>query len=141
LAAPNDGLTDLPYDASGRYVAGKWTGAAYAMPRGPNVYKIVAAVAITAGAGTTIWTPTAGKKFRVLGFAFSVSAAASLILGDNVVGTVIFRSPLLPIAGTFQLGATDLGDIGILSATINNVLKLDVSANATVTGTVWGTEE
>lgn len=116
----------------------EWNGASFDRVRTANTFKIVAAVAITAGTGATIWTPAAGKKFRVLGYTFSASAAASLILCDNVVGTPVFRGPLLAAAGIDN--QYNIGN-GILSAAANNVLKLDVSANATVTGTVWGTEE
>lgn len=103
-----------------------------------NVYKTVQAQAIVAGTGITIWTPTGGKKFRVLGYSFSSTVAAGLILGDNVAATVIFRGPILAANGIDT--KTQLGN-GILSAAANNVLKLDVSVGATVTGSVWGTEE
>ena len=36
-----------------------------------------------------------GKKFRLMGWSFSSSAAATLIFGDNAVGTVILRTELL----------------------------------------------
>lgn len=115
-----------------------WNGATWDRQRTAAKFVIVAAVAITAATGATIWTPASGKKFRLMGYSFSASAAASLIFGDNVVGTVIFRGPLLAAAGIDS--QYNLGN-GFLSAAANNVLKLDVSANATVTGTVWGTEE
>lgn len=115
-----------------------YDGAAWDRLRTATTFKIVAAQAITAGTGIVIWTPTAGKKFRLLGYCFSSSAAASLIFCDHIVGTPIFRSPLLAAAGLHD--SPPLGN-GLLSATINNVLRLDVSATSTVTGTVWGTEE
>jgi hypothetical protein len=116
-----------------------WDGAAAARVRVPNVIKTVAAVAVVAATGATIWTPTGGKKFRLMGWSLSSSAAASLIFGDNAVGTVILRTELLAAAGISQ-SPPGFGN-GFLSAAINNVLKLDVTANATVSGFVIGTEE
>jgi hypothetical protein len=106
--------------------------------RVPSKFIDINAVALVAGVGATVWTPGAGKKFRLMGGWFSSSAAAALILGDNAVGAVIFRTPLLAAAGTFTL--PPMGN-GFLSAVANNVLKLDVSVNSTVTGCVFGTEE
>ena len=103
---------------------------------GELVIKTVAAQAITAGTAITVWTPTTGSRFRLRGFAFSVSAAAYLILKDNT--TVIANSPLLASAGVYV--SPDMPK-GCRSAAVNNILKLDVSANATVTGYAWGKED
>jgi len=118
------------------YIGG--ASALWARQRMANVFKIVAAVAIVAGTGAVVWTPAASRKFRLLGYDLSVSAAAALIFCDHVVGTPMLRSPLLAAAGVY---GRDLGKFGLISATANNVLRLDVSANATVTGSVWGVEE
>ena len=115
-------------------------GASWDRVRTPKIFKSFASTAITAGTGITLWTPTSGKKFRLLGCAISYSAAAQLIFGDNAVGTVILRSPTLAAAGIFILGAADLGN-GILSAAANNVLKLDATGSANAAGAVWGVEE
>lgn len=113
-------------------------GATWDQQRSPTVFKDINAVALTAGTGATVWTPAASKKFRLMGGWFSSSAAAALIFGDNLVGNVIFRTPLLGAAGVFPLPS--IGN-GVLSTAANNVLKLDCSANTTVTGCVFGTEE
>lgn len=107
--------------------------------RSPSVFKPFASTAITAGTGATIWTPAAGKKFRVMGVSISTSVAGQLLFGDNLVGTVIARSPTLAAGAAWQLGAADMGN-GILSAAANNVLKLD-GPTGNVMGMVWGTEE
>lgn len=115
-----------------------YEGLNYSRTRTPFVYKDVNAVAVTAGTGFTAWTPAAGKKFRLMGAWLSSSAAAAVIFGDNAIGTVIFRTPLLGAAGVFTLPW--VGN-GVLSALANNVLKIDVSAGSTLTGCVFGTEE
>lgn len=105
----------------------------------PDTFKIVDAVAITAGTPATIWTPASGKKVRLLGWRLSASAAASLEFQDSgAAGTVIAQSPLLAIAGidvAEQIGA------GVVLAAADATLELDVSATATVSGMVWGVEE
>ena len=135
----NGDRVDAYFDAKGRLVVFVDSTASSSSPRTANVIKTVAAVAITAGTGATIWTPTAGTKFRLMGWSLSSSAAAALIFGDNVVGTVILRSELLAAAGISQ-SAPGFGN-GFLSAAANNVLKLDVTATSTVSGYVFGTEE
>lgn len=116
-----------------------YNGATFDRQRGPNIIKTIAAVAITAGTAATIWTPTAGKKFRLMGWSLSSSAAASLIFAFGGVPTVMFRTELLAAAGISQT-APGFGN-GSMPGAINDVLKLDVSATSTVSGYVFGTEE
>jgi hypothetical protein len=106
--------------------------------RVPYIFKTIAAVSIIAGTGATIWTPSAGKKVRLIGWALSVSAAAALEFHDNVIGTPIMKSPLLAAGGVDHHEALSQG---VILAAANNVLKLDTTANAIVTGMVWGTQE
>jgi hypothetical protein len=113
-------------------------GAALRYARVPSKWTDVNAVAVVAGVGFTAWTPGAGKKFRLMGYALSSSAAAAIIFGDNAVGTVLHRTPLLAAAGVFA--GPPMGN-GQLSAAANNVLKIDVSVNSTLTGFLFGTEE
>lgn len=117
----------------------RWNGAGWDKLRAATIFKTFAPTAITAGTGATIWTPAGGKKFRVLGLVISSSAAGQLLLGDNVVGTIIARSATLAAGGIWQLGVEDLTN-GILSAAANNVLKID-GPTGNVAGMVWGTEE
>lgn len=112
-----------------------WNGATWDRARIPTVFKDLNAVTITTI--TTVWTPTSGKKFRLQGGHFSVSAAASVLFEDNGAGTTIIRTPKLLADTPFIL---DLGN-GVLSAAANNVLKATSSAAAAITGHVYGTEE
>lgn len=113
-----------------------YNGGSMDMVRTPNVFKTIAAVAVTAATPLTIWTPTAGKKFRLMGFALSLSVAGSVILLDSAAE--ILRTPLMA-AGVGQPSAA-FGN-GILSALANNTLKIDVTASGSVSGYVFGTEE
>lgn len=95
--------------------------------------------AITINSIATVLTPSSGKKFRLLGGYFSLSADASVLFEDNSAATAnfIFRSPLLLAKYPFYF---DLGT-GYLSATVNNVLKATGSASAAITGTLFYSEE
>lgn len=104
------------------------------------VTKSFAAQAITAGTPVNIWTPTAGKKFRLLGFEFSSSAVAAILLKDGGNTNATFWSTaLLAIAGIARNPDNFLN--GYLGAAADGILKIDVSANATLTGSVFGVEE
>lgn len=117
---------------------GLFNGTGLDRARTPFVFKPFAATAIVAGTGLTVWTPAAGKKFRLMGWSLSTNTAADLIFGDNLAATVIYRTGVQQV--NTVVNSPDIGN-GILSAAANNVLKLDVSVGATVGGTVWGTEE
>lgn len=87
----------------------------------------------------TVWTPQAGKKFRLMGGSFSVSAAVSVLFEDNSAGAsnFIWRTPKLLADTPYNF---DLGN-GRLSANVGAVLKATASAAAVITGTLYGTEE
>lgn len=107
------------------------------MAVGPLLTNEINAV-VTAGTPATVWTPAAGKKFRLVGYAVSVSAAAGVLFKEGAGNTQIFRTPTLAINTPHEL---DRIAEGILSATVDNALKVDTTANATVTGSCWGYEE
>ena len=104
-----------------------------------STFKMIDANAITADSEETVWTPQSGSRIRLLGWSLSSSAAAALEFQDSSAsGTVIAQTPLLAIAGVHD--SPDLGD-GILLSAADGVLKLDVTATATISGMVWGIEE
>jgi hypothetical protein len=118
-----------------------WNGATWVLLRTPIIFKTIAAVAITAATGATIWDPAAGKKFRLMGYCLSSTAAASFKFYEGLttaLTTLRFQGPLLAANGVHD--CPPLGN-GILSSTADMNLNLDVSATSTVSGTVWGTEE
>lgn len=122
-------IADLLVDAAGRLK----------LAFTPATFKMVDAVAIVAGTPAVVWTPAAGKKVRLLGWFLSSSAAAALEFQDSgAAGTVIGQTPLLAAAGVHN--AESIGEGKVLAAA-DNTLKLDVTANATVSGMVFGVEE
>lgn len=104
-------------------------------PRAASVFKPIDAVAI--GAEATIWTPAAGKRFRLMGAVLAASAACTVKLRDNTGGTVIRE---LLLAASTPLVLPFEGN-GSLSAAAGNVLTATSSAAANLTGYVFGTEE
>ena len=104
-----------------------------------STFKMIDANAITAGTEETVWTPQSGSRIRLLGWNLSASAATALEFQDSSAsGTVIAQTPLLAVAGVHT--SPDLGD-GILLSAADGTLELDVTANATISGMVWGIEE
>ena len=107
--------------------------------RGGMIVKEIAGLVVVAGTAQAIWTPASGKKFRLYGFHVGVSAAASVLFKEGAGNTSIgVRSGLLAANGTCWVDA--IGE-GVLSAAADNALKVDVTANATVHGFVWGYED
>ena len=114
------------------------------------------AVASAAG-NTALWTPAAGKSFRLCRYFIQMSenstlGAAGILTIKLLDGatdlnlTTDFYVPAAAVTGigTEWLGPVDLGDSGILSAAPNNVLNVNLSV-ALATGQVrviaMGTEQ
>jgi hypothetical protein len=115
-----------------------WTGAAFALTRTPTIFKSFSAQLITSE--TTIWTPAAGKKFRLMGFVITQGiVAGNITLRDNTGGTTILVIPSTPIGQPLNVGI-GMGN-GILSAAANNVLTAQGTATETISGFLFGTEE
>lgn len=126
-----------------------WNGVSYQRVRLSAVFKSVAA---TVAGNTTVWTPAAGKKFRLMGYTISVAGTLAatgvelIKLTDAAAGTVIAQHnatvTITTPTGDTQIGA-DLGQ-GFLSGAINNALTVNLGT-AMATGSVivnaWGTEE
>lgn len=115
-----------------------FSGVGWDRLRGANVFKPVLNVAVVAGTPQVIWTPAAGKKFRLMGLALSLSVAGFLSLDDGGSVPDVVRLPAMP-AGQ-GIDVETFGN-GLLSVAANNTLRVDASANGNVNGMVWGTEE
>ena len=108
----------------------------------PFVFKPIKAVSITAATPVAVWTPTAGKRFRLLGFCVLPTVANVGILFEDATGGTneFLRFPPTAAVATSQV-QVNLGLYGYLSTTVNNALFLDVTITSTVSGYVYGTEE
>jgi hypothetical protein len=90
-----------------------------------------------------IWTPGSGKKFRLMRYKLSAPSNTAQTTGgeltmtwyDGGSATAIYETAYVPAAGGTTLGGwstgwVDLGN-GILSATSNNILNINLSASLT----------
>lgn len=90
-------------------------------------------------AETTLWTPAAGKRFRLLGYSLSSATTASAItLRDNTAGPTFMFIPNQALG--VPVTSPDLGN-GYLSLTANNVLTALGGAGQILSGFLFGTEE
>jgi hypothetical protein len=106
-------------------------------------------------AAVTVWTPAAGKKFRVLGGVIMLTkdaAAAqivSFLLYDGANTVPIFAADISAAAlvaiGSETVIPFNFGGNGYLSIAANNALNLQIGAGVLTAGyysiSVWGTEE
>ena len=114
------------------------SGTALASPRRVATKLVpLAAVVITAGTPVSVYTPTSGKKYRILSFAISDTVAGAVKFEDTT-GNEVFRTPLL-LAST-PYNSPDMGN-GFLSAAANNQLFLDVTVTGNVSGFIAIMEE
>lgn len=113
-------------------------GAAFARVRLASTFIDIPSVAVVAGTPATVWTPASGKKFRLMGWALSLSVAGSIIFKWGAANTIIIRTPALAAAGVHSFD--QLGN-GAMPGAANDALKVDVTANGNVAGFVFGTEE
>ena len=131
-----------------------FNGGTWDRKRTPNVFKSL----LTPSAGdNALWTPTSGKKFRLMAWRVEVTAFASAAAGSNLVvvlndaGTDLkqWGQVWLPAAsattpyGAYSTPWVTLGN-GILSAAANNVLNANLSVALTggnVLIAAIGTEE
>lgn len=112
-----------------------WDGVAWDRVREVSVVKPQNAVNVNAE--TTVWTPAASKKFRLMGVQLAASVAGNIILRDNTAGTII---AIVPSAAGGAGVFVSFGQ-GRLSAAANNVLTAQGPAGSTLSGTIFGAEE
>jgi hypothetical protein len=146
MGAAQMALESTPSSPSGQQV---WVEV-----RTPSVFKTTTA---TVSGNTVVWTPTSGKKFRLMRYIIQIpqnaaaSAAADLEITfqDATTSIGVGHSCFIPstAATTFGSGYSsgwiDLGN-GYLSAAANNVLNINLSFALTsgeVRVTVCGAEE
>jgi len=129
-------------DASNTYVLyteaqeSRYNGVTWERLRTPNKGKYIQLA--SSAAEQNIWTPAAGKKFRLMGFILTTDVDCNLTFRDNPTGALIF----LASAKALVPAITPPNLInGFLSGNINRILTIQASAAATIFGTVFGCEE
>lgn len=133
LGAGYQGLCTMSFNAG-------FNGANIERVRVGKTFKYIEYLNLPTATATTIWTPAAGKKFRLMGVQFGASAAAQCALRDGTAGSgTAFHM--------FKVGGADTKDFslgnGYLSSAANNVLEIYNATGSTVSVwvTAWGTEE
>lgn len=148
-------LTDTATAAGSLGVVNQiYNGASFDRLRTPNIFRT--ATATTSG-NTTLWTPTAGKKFRLMRYKVIVTNDAAQSAAGNIsidlrdastsmnqtFDVFIPATAATTMGGGWQSGWIDLGN-GILSAAADNVLNINLNAALTsgkVRVLVAGTQE
>jgi hypothetical protein len=112
-----------------------FVGSGWDRLRDANVFKTVNLAAATAE--TALWTPAAGKKFRLVGLVLTVGGAADCQFNDGAGGSTVF---LLSATAAQVFVLERLGN-GLVSGAANRALTVVRSTAVTLKGTLWGTEE
>lgn len=119
-----------------------FNGASFDRVRVGKVYKYIEYLNLANATATTVWTPAAGKKFRLMGVQVGTSSGSNALvhLRDGAAGS---GTPF----HTIRTGQTDTKDFsfgnGYISSASNNVLEIynNTGATCSVWVTAWGTEE
>lgn len=126
---------------------GNWTGisgyngSGYDVLRSASIYKTLTPASVAATTATTVWTPTSGKKVRLMNITVTSSGAGLVYVR---VGTAGSGTLVVPIqftgADTKQI---DLGNGYLASTATTFVVELyNTTAGALTLGAfAWGTEE
>jgi hypothetical protein len=150
---PADALSNASTSALNVFPVG-YTGASWDRLRTPNVFKTVQASSL---GNNTLWTPTSGKKFRLMKYRIMIpngaigSANSYLVMqfkdGSTnmpIIETCFLTTTASNVAGnTWTSGLVDLGN-GFLSSAANSALVLNLNYALTdgdLRVLVMGTEE
>lgn len=103
-----------------------------------TVFKSIAAINAVSSATAVIWTPTTGTKFRLKGISLASTVATRLTfsqtVADTALGLIILPQAAVPYP------TLDFGE-GLLGSTVDGVLAVRPTADTSITGCIWGTEE
>lgn len=126
-------------DQSGALVT-QFNGQTLSRTRSPG--KFISLNGVSVAAEQTIWTPAAGRKFRLMGYCLTaLGAAGNVVLKDNTAGASLpMVLPFGAIGANLTVVPPALGN-GILSATAGNLLTATGAASQTLSGFLVGTEE
>jgi len=114
-----------------------WNGQTYSRTRAPTKFININAASIAAEA--TIWTPTAGRRFRLMGYVLESGTIGWQCATQRQYGWLYHHGRALRRANGVIV-SPPMGN-GILSGAVNNVLTATGTATQTLSGYVFGTEE
>lgn len=121
-----------------------WNGYNYDRYRVATVFKWAEFLTFTTNTVLQVWSPTSGRKVRVMGFTISVSAACAINvrLGAAGSGTRFYTLRFPTGGGTHTVS---LGN-GLIASAVNHVLEIQnptspSSGTTDVHVAAWGTEE
>lgn len=119
-----------------------WTGSAYDRFRAAKLYKPFTADAVANNATHLIWTPAAGKRFRILGGILAVSVTGDYLLGEYDT-TPTLTNNILPILLTANTPTVFGFGNGWLANNADRVARLKNASGsaANVRGILFGTDE
>jgi len=140
----NTGIYHALEVAAGMFVA-KPDAAGLELLRTPGTFKLGTASAINT---TALWTPTAGKRFRIMGYTVTLPNTATSAAGTTITlmdgaANVFYLCVIGTTTGGLAYSVVLPGN-GYLSTTINNVLNINLTAALTVgviSVNVYGAEE
>ena len=121
----------------GMMAIGKYNGATIDRERIISKFIQIKAQAVTAATPVDVYTPTTGKKFRILGYDLGLSVAGAILLEDTT-GVEVLRTGTM--AANTGKSSGPMGE-GVLSSAANNHLFLDVTASGTINGWIGICEE
>lgn len=134
---PQDGRTNESDVTENMSYQALYNGVTWDRQRTPN--KFIPISAISVATETTIWTPAAGKKFRLMGYQLtSGTVGGNVTLKDNTAGATI---GILPFGAAAQPLTSPVLINGYLSLATNNVLTATGTATQTISGFLFGCEE
>jgi hypothetical protein len=118
-----------------------WAGAGFQLARAATTFK--SSAPISAAGDTTLWTPPSGWRFRLLAYCLEITAEASkatspgdlaMTLLDGGADIGLIHSAYMPSTSVttnpglcYSTGWVRLGELGIMSAAVNNVLAINLS--------------
>lgn len=147
LPSSSDAVADTAEGLSANSKLYGFNGATWDRVRVADVFKTVVA---TAAGSSVVWTPAAGKRFRLMGYTISISGTTAATVTQALElldGATVIANHLATVTETTPTGDTQIGvdfGQGLLSSAANNVLEIHLGT-AMGTGGVainaWGTEE
>jgi hypothetical protein len=117
------------------------TGTNTAEPQRTHTWQVkISGLAIVAVTGTAVKAPSAGKTLVLLGWDFSNTAAGSAKFSSGSVGGTTLWQTGIKAATAMNSTVVNFGN-GVKLPAADAALWLTLSADGTITGTIWGTEE